>query len=495
MALADYYGRAALAATQVLEGFDEQRFLDQLGSTRVGIAFDEKAAGPQAEALLDLTVRMLSRFYPTISIEGPGAAAKRLRDLALHVNPAIEFSKSAEVGIAIGAPAEPFATTIYAGAQGWDALIDDRRPQSLGRVSNPFGAGAAACFATAGVFRHVFGLGALDSDLRFSVLAQDRVEEPTKASQRRWRLEGDAVLLGIGAIGNAAAWALVRAPLQGRLHLVDHEAVDLGNLQRYVLCDRSDVGTAKVEIPGRDGSGELELIQHRQPLQGFLECEGYGWEHFLLALDSAGDRRAAQAALPAWIANAWTQPGDLGCSIHPHFGGQGACVACLYLPEGQVQNEDELVTQTLGAPGLQMQIRTLLHTGGPVEHALLAVIAEARGLPIENLVAFEGRPIRELYVEGFCGGAVIAVDGGGPTPGQMHVPLAHQSALAGVLLAAALVRKAIGVDPPSTCKTQIDLLAELGTTLSQPLQARGDGRCICEDADFRAAFELKYNCI
>jgi hypothetical protein len=74
----------------------------------------------------------------------------------------------------------------------------------------------------------------------------------------------------------------------------------------------------------------------------------------------------------------------------------------------------------------------------------------------------------------------------------MHVPLAHQSALAGVLLAAALIRKAVGEDPLSTRKTQINLLSALGSALAQPLLARGDGRCICEDPDFRAAFELKY---
>ena len=494
MALADYYGRAALAAVQVLEGFDEDRFLERLSSTPVGIAFDEKAIGPQGEALLDLIVRLLSRLYPAVAILGEGELLDRYRSLARAINPAIELPTKADIGISVGRLREPFATTIYAGANGWDAMIDDRKPQPLGQADNPLGAGAAACLASAGLFRTVFGLGPLDRGVRFSTLVQDRVVTPIAAPRRRWHLDEDAVLFGVGAIGNAAAWALERSALQGRLHLVDAEAVDLGNLQRYVLCNRDDVGVAKVELPGRDDGGRgLELVRHSATMQDFLADEGYVWGNFLLALDSAADRRAAQAALPAWVANGWTQPGDLGCSVHPDFCDEGACVACLYLPEGPSPNEDEVVTQALGVPELQMQVRTLLHTAAPVERGLLTAIAEARGIPLARLLPFEGRPIRELYVEGFCGGAVVAIDVASPTPREMHVPLAHQSALAGVLLAAALIRRALGADPPSTRKTQIDLLSPLGTNLAQPLLARGDDRCICEDPDFLAAFELKYN--
>jgi hypothetical protein len=491
MALADYYGRAALAAAQILEGFEEERFLAQLSSTPVGVAFDEKVEGPQGEALLDLTVRLLARLYPSLAIIGEGEALGRSRDLARSINPAIELTDEAEIGIAVGARRDPFARTIYAGAAGWDALLDDRRPQPLGRAHNPLGAGAAACLAVAGVFRAVFGLGELDRELRFSTFTGDRAEGSSAAPRGPWRLPGEAVLVGVGAIGNAAAWAIGRSPLEGRLHLVDPECVDLGNLQRYVLCAREDVGVAKVELPRAGGS--LELVRHAQRLEDFFACEGWIWDSFLLALDNAPDRRAAQAALPAWIANGWTQPGDLGCSVHPDFCDEGACVACLYLPEGPVPNEDQLVSEALGIPALQMQVRTLLHTGAPLDRGLLGAVAEARGLPLARLLPFEGRSIRELYVEGFCGGAVVAIDAAAPGPREMHVPLAHQSALAGILLAAALARRSLGADPPSTRSTQIDLLAPVGQSLARPLLARGDGRCICEDADFLAAYELKYS--
>ena len=162
----------------------------------------------------------------------------------------------------------------------------------------------------------------------------------------------------------------------------------------------------------------------------------------LLALDSAKDRRAAQASLPRRIANAWTQPGDLGVSRHDFLA--GACVNCLYLPDGQSRNEDEIIAESFGVSDRLMEVRVLLQTNEGVPKNLLEAIAAARDIPLEKLDPFEGRPLRDLYTEGFCGGAVIPLGQIGTPANDVHVPLAHQSALAGVLLAAAGVRMALG---------------------------------------------------
>jgi hypothetical protein len=66
-------------------------------------------------------------------------------------------------------------------------------------------------------------------------------------------------------------------------------------------------------------------VAARQPAHRF--------DRVLLAVDSAADRIAAQAALPRWIANAWTQPENIGVSRHS-FLGEAPCVACLYMPQG-----------------------------------------------------------------------------------------------------------------------------------------------------------------
>ena len=193
--------------------------------------------------------------------------------------------------------------------------------------------------------------------------------------------------------------------MEGVLRIVDHEVIDLGNLQRYVLAERDDEGKNKVDIVARYFNGKVRAKAHALKFEDFVVSEGYSWARMILALDSARDHRAAQASLPQWIANAWTQPGDLGVSSHDFL--NGACVTCLYLPDHGVENEDAVIASALGVPNQLMQIRTLLHNSQGVPRELLDVISASRNIPIERLLPFEGRTVRQLYTEGFCGGAVI----------------------------------------------------------------------------------------
>src|SRR5438034_1370840 len=132
----------------------------------------------------------------------------------------------------------------------------------------------------------------------------------------------------------------------------------------------------------------------------FVQKHGYDWPHVLVAVDSAADRRSVQASLPEWIANAWTQPGDLGVSVHDRFDGEGACLACLYLQTASTPNEDEVVAAALAVPELVADVRTLLHTGGEVGRPLLEAVAQGLQRPLDEVLRYQGRSIRELYVEG-----------------------------------------------------------------------------------------------
>jgi hypothetical protein len=142
-----------------------------------------------------------------------------------------------------------------------------------------------------------------------------------------------------------------------------------------------------------------------------------------------------------------------------------------------------------------MQVRVLLATGQGVDRGFLEAVAQAVGQPLDVLLPFEGRTLRELYVEGFCGGAVIPVGEAGQLPQaaqEVHVPLAHQSALAGVLLAATLARRPVRDEEDVTQVTRIDVLSPVGQFLRQPSRALRNGRCICDDADFVSAYAAKY---
>jgi hypothetical protein len=492
MALADFYARGALAASQVLAGFDEQAFAAKLGATPVGLAFDaETVASGEGAALIDMLVGLLARLYPTLAIDPAHATAI---DLARQVNPGIDIAAPdrATIGVAVGPTDRRFTTTVFAGSDGWDALIDDTRPQAVGASANPMGAGAAACLAAGAIFRVVFGEGSVDSALRLSAWLGDSGAAPDEAPAENWQI-GEVVLVGAGAIGNGAVWALSRAPARGHVHIVDDEPIDLGNLQRYVLAMRGDEHAVKADLAAAQFTGDaLTATPHPQSWGAFVTEHGYRWQQALLALDSAQARRDVQGSLPRHIVNAWTQPGDLGVSNHSAFGGQGACVACLYLPDAAAQNEDELVAGALAIPHRLQEVRTLLHTGAGVDPGLLADVAAGLGQPVEEVMRFAGQPVRDLYVRGVCGGALLPLGRAGRPDDAVHVPLAHQSALAGVLLAAAAVRQAVESPPKVTRVTRLNVLRPVGVSLNQPARRRGDGRCLCEDPDFLAAYQAKW---
>jgi hypothetical protein len=495
MALADYYARNALAAAQVLAGFDEQRIREALDKVRVGLCIGTDAAqSREGRTLIDLLVRLLARLYPTLVVRGETGAQEAARDatdLARRINPAMDFASDPTIEIAVGTglPDAGEWPRIFVGSGDWNAFVGTVEPRTVGRSANPFGAGAAACLAAANLFRWFFlqDDSYLDRDLTFSVLEADscRTEDAPLTGPL-----GEMVLVGAGAIGNAAAWALSRVPMEGVLHIVDHQTIDLGNLQRYILTERSDEGGTKVEVLARCFQSKVQARPHAVEFDSFVASQGYAWSRMMLALDSARDRRAAQTSLPQWITNAWTQPGDLGVSSHDFL--HGACVACLYLPEHALENEDAIVAAALGVPSQLAQVRTLLHNGQGVARELLDAISTARSLPIERLLPFEGRPVRNLYAEGFCGGAVLPVGALGIPRQEVHVPLAHQSALSGLLLAASVVRQGLGLNRPGTQVTRIDVMHRLGSNLTQSAAKDPRSICICQDADYREAYKRKY---
>ena len=300
------------------------------------------------------------------------------------------------------------------------------------------------------------------------------------------------VLVGAGAVGNSAAWALARTPLVGEIYLVDPETIELSNLQRYVLCARSDEGGVKVEISAEVFEGALQPLPHRVTWASFLEANGYNWERVLVALDSVRDRRAVQASLPRWIVNAWTQDGDLGVSSHA-FLGPDACLACLYLPTHESPSEHQVIAEGLRIPGLEAQVRDLLGSGQGIDRGICDAIATAWEVPAAKLEPYVGRPIRDLWIDGVCGGGIIPLGDVGSIPRELHVPLAFQSALAGVLLAAEAVRDVLTAGAQrKTLVRRVNPLRSLGETSPQPALKAGSGRCICEDRDFVSAYRAKY---
>ena len=494
MAIPDYFQRNAVAISQAISGFDEHRLQSMLDDVCVGVTVGPEARNAEGRTIIDLLVRLLARLYPSIAIrdERIGDFADDISGLARRINPQIDLCGRPTIEVIVGTakPAQGGHRTIFAGSNGWRASLSTRVPQGCGNSNNPFGAGLAACLAAAEAFRSVFLPRAhLDGDLELTVpIVGDSANVSGDVSGN----VGTMVLAGAGAIGNAAAWALSRTEVTGSIEVVDHESIDLGNLQRYVLAERDDEKRAKACFVAQKFSGTLGAKGYQFKLAEFLQKRRHKIQCLLLALDSAKDRCAAQASLPCRIANAWTQPSDLGVSLHDFL--EGACVSCLYLPDGKQKNEDEIVAEAFGVPERRDQIRELLYWNNGAPTDLLEAIAATRDIPIEKLMAFLGRPLRQLYTEGFCGGAVIPVGEFDATAGDVHVPLAHQSAMAGVLLAAAGINIALSASEGSVV-ARYDVMKLEEKFNVYPVAKSARGICVCQDKDYVDVYVKKYKVV
>lgn len=517
MAFADYFQRNAMAASQLLQGLDFDGMKALLERHRIGLVVDGAADNAEGRAAADLAVRLIARFYPKIVLHAAdrGAAehAAELSKLAKAINPKISITTSlgsATHCLVVGKTPvvlkRKVARVIYVGSDNWLAKVSLKVPVGSGATSNPFGAGAAACLATANLFRIVFA-GQLDAacmpdeELTLSLLSMNR-KDKLRGRAYRGADVGQMFLVGAGAIGNGVLWSLGRAGVTGELNVIDPQDLDLGNPQRYAMTVRKDVGSAKVELASAwlAGAKGLTVKPQKKAWDDFARGSDWMFTRVLVALDTAEARIAVQASLPKWIVNAWTRESAIGISRHPTLN-DGGCLACQYLPEGKAPSLDVLVASTFGFatepqapiphPEL-MEIRQRLDRNVPCDRAFLERVATKKNVAIECLLPFENRTLRELYTEGVCGGQILGIVVSAQET-LAEVPMAFQSALTGILLAAELVIDVQSLRAkPVLDETRINLMKPLNTYFSSTSGKDLAGRCLCQDSDFQARYAEKY---
>lgn len=509
MALAEYFEKNAQAASLILQGFDVSTFRSFLEGAKIGVAYDQDATEKkEGKACLDLVIRLLGRFYANVVFLPLDSAAKEktteFESLMREINPNIAVLRKPDgilrwiiVGKTRLERKGKGITKIYIGSDNWNAKISPVSPVGCGDTSNPFGAGVAACLGAANLFRSVFAeqlpQSELDVETSFSTLQLDG--NPTKNPSLKDVSLQDLHLVGAGAIGNGFVWALSRMKVKGDLTIVDGEVVEKTNLQRYALATLSSIGRSKAEL-AKDylSSTKLSVKASNQTWEAFVgDSEDWRFEQVAVAVDSADARIHIQSSLPRTIFNSWTQSSEIGLSRHSFLGNE-ACLACLYLPKGKLPNFDQIVLKALRLPEEGpnlLEVRTRLDTGQPTERAFLDRIASAAQISVDKLLPFEGKPLRKLYVEAICGGAVLEFTTSGKNQ-MADVPMAFQSAMAGILLAADVVADATSIRGRLPTITQIDLLRKLPTIASSPRKKDPAVRCICADLDFLRQYRAKY---
>jgi tRNA A37 threonylcarbamoyladenosine dehydratase len=157
------------------------------------------------------------------------------------------------------------------------------------------------------VFEPELGVAALDSELSISVWDLRPAGGSTANPEVDVSHLPDVHMVGVGAIGNGAIWALSRLSCRGRLHVIDPETVTDSNLKRYVMLMADDRGEEKVELARKwlKPNAKLKVESH---VSAWAEHVSLVSDHkvdtVLSAVDTAKTRIEIQASLPRRIFNA-----------------------------------------------------------------------------------------------------------------------------------------------------------------------------------------------
>lgn len=515
MPLPRFFSRVA-DAIQPVAAIRAAELAEHLEDTTVAI----HAPSSVTDSLADsdaalLTVNLAARLYPSLHISGPASWIDSATTLAVAINPA------ANVDTASRPPASASAVTldwasdparsargpiVTVSADGWNARVDPHEARQE-QPTIPLAALAAAALGISEIFRMVFAQALGERGRRgrqpggFNLITNSKPSDVTPVSASAPDLP-EAYLVGAGAVGQACLLALRASGVPASLTVVDPQRVELSNLQRYVLATDGDVGAAKADLALSATENTAITVIPIPTAWGADRRSGPDAARVALtALDSAADRISVAAGLPWRVYNAWTQPADVGWSRHEQFGVE-PCLACLYYPDRPRPNEHELIATALRQHPLRILTYLITRTpvGAPLPHVatvpdlpasadastwrrrpLLDDLADLGFIASDDTGRWAGKPIGELYRDGVCAGGIVRLPGS-PDNELAIVPLAHQSALAGIMLATNYIG---GSDPslrshrPPQIEARFDLLRGFPQIVARP-RARTTG-CLCSD--------------
>ena len=497
MALPRYFPRAVTAIGQHFS-IPRDRLESFLDGTCIDVYLGEDCEKEgNAQWTSTLLLNILARLYPWISIRGSAKASKAAILLVKKINPKVKIKKDgtgSPVMVAVGVNEELTPGVLCPSSSGWVARLTQNGEQSLRGANNIYAASFAAGLAAAEIFRSIFE-SHLDDH---SPIEQAQVSLLDYSKENGIDLPlpkvdlGDVAFVGLGAVGNSALWSISRHEgIGGKLWLVDHESVDVTNLQRYVLALNSDENKVKSDLAARElEKSGLSYVKCEKRLEDFAEefSPSFKIPTICISVDNFDDRRVAQALLPRLVVNGYTGTKDLGASWHQFDDREKPCLACLYFGS-PAKSELKLMEESLGLESTA--IVNLLLPGILLNQNHIKAIEKFRNLPDNSLFFWEGKHIKDIYTNIVCGSLGVALGDGGQSE---TVPLAHQSVLAGILMAVELVKR---TTPELSKMSQDEELVTWSNILRPPPNKWGYSQpptrgCICSDVDYREVFKAKW---
>lgn len=232
--------------------------------------------------------------------------------------------------------------TILIDGGGWEARVVRSGPvaRPTERDTNPIGPITAACLGIAEAFKSVNGASEqqlsdaviYDAFLHEVVPRDKTVEHPPIPNPLEL---GTVQMVGVGSVGSTAAHFLGRLPVEGRVQLVDHDAVELINLNRSPLFRVSHAlnDTAKVKVAKEYlGGFGIEASAHDLPYDEFETQVAEQPDVVLPLANERNVRSAIQHNRPPVMLHATTSGSEV--TLRRHIPVSDPCLLCHFPPEG-----------------------------------------------------------------------------------------------------------------------------------------------------------------
>ena len=493
---------------------ENHRFIEQIDVSsdvfsRPTIAVElrpDAARHPGNTAAFLLAVNLLSRTFERVhAVFPPGTEAPdhpwglgTVRAVVDELNDAVEGAVHigapghSDVVLSVGAGSSiPADREAVVRGSPWRAALDcDLASEGEGEGEGTIGFLYAACMGSAQVLLHVLnGMQAPYPPMTpFSFSLLDLLSCGADVDTPKVITIPDAHLVGVGAVGSAAIYALAHlGDLQGMLHLIDNEAVDETNLNRYVLMRRRDIGRSKVDV-ARDALActAIQPVPYRGAFTCYVKEHGGAINLLLSPVDSPEGRRGLAKELPRRVINAATGRTTVTVSTHGFNDGK-ACLHCLYPVDPNGASREDIMAADMGLSG--EEVRKLVRTNAPAEAQLVARIEAHRGVEPGRWAGNVGSPIDSFYAKAVCGEAPLRLPFA-----NVVAPLSFISASAGILLAAELVK----ASHPELSQWaldnyfRVDTLKHPNPAFHQLRPQDPSGRCICRDSDYSDVYSEKY---
>ncbi|MDA4110949.1 MAG: ThiF family adenylyltransferase [Thaumarchaeota archaeon] len=425
----------------------------ELATKRIGVITPELSGVVSAAVLTEALAEMLGRLWNNLDVRGPyskifvetAIAAANSGKQTINAND--NWSPPYDFLISIGTKIPDRSPGIQVGANGWEVSIGEYG--EIGRDPNPVGPFAAACLASAQLFRSLFASAlkidaAVPREYHWSAWYRGTGAPPPHSYSELKFV--DTNFFGNGTVTHALMWILQRWPgnVEGEISLIDHDKYDQSNGQRYIGMRDSDVTAYKTKTLSNRliaSKSKLSISTFDKDMNNYFasvrpNCK---MNIAVAGLDSIEDRRQLQLKLPHTIVNMWTSQDALGSSRYK-FDGNWPCMFCVHPLDtsGKLDEVGEFYEQTrIDDIFLPWRIRELFLLGTPLDEREASAICQKFGLEKSSVL---GRPLRTVRAL-LCATTKISLPN---SISEADVPLVFAGGLSGLAGFVELTRELLG---------------------------------------------------